>query len=148
MKILDYIKENNDKSINLFCDMDGVLSEYDIDNFDYSTIRPIKTSIEFIKKINDFKNVNLYILSICKTNKIVDDKIIWFDKYVPFLNKDKIILISKEKYKGIESSKLKNDYIEKYKDNLNILIDDDIRILNYVRKNSNTKVFHVSSIIK
>ena len=32
MKILDYINNNKDKYINLFCDMDGVLSEYDINN--------------------------------------------------------------------------------------------------------------------
>ena len=149
MKILDYINNNKDKYINLFCDMDGVLSEYDINNFDYKTIRPINTSIEFIKNISTYNNINLYILSICKTNKIVEDKITWFNKYMPFLKKENIILLSKEKYNNISSSELKYNYIENHKSDINILIDDDIRILKYIMNNAkDIKVFHVSSIIK
>ena len=43
MKLLEFIKENSDKKISIFCDLDGVLAEYDIGNFDYSTIRPLKS---------------------------------------------------------------------------------------------------------
>lgn len=151
MKILDFINNNKDKKINIYCDLDGVLAEYDIGNFDYSTIRPIETSINFIKDISKNKNININILSICKNNNIVLDKINWLNKYMPFLNKNNIILLSKEEYKNISSEELKYNYIlnNKNKYDLNIVIDDDIRIIKYIRENmDDINIFHVSSIIK
>lgn len=151
MKILDFINNNKDKKINIYCDLDGVLAEYDIGNFDYSTIRPIETSINFIKDISKNKNININILSICKNNNIVLDKINWLNKYMPFLNKNNIILLSKEEYKNISSEELKYNYIlnNKNKYDLNIAIDDDIRIIKYIRENmDDINIFHVSSIIK
>lgn len=151
MKILDFINENKDKKINVYSDMDGVFAEYDIGNFDYSTIRPINTSIQFLKAINEISNINLYVLSVCKTNKIVNDKIKWFDKYMKFLNKDNAILLSKEEYPSKKSKELKYEYLEKHKNEafVNILIDDDIGIIKYIKdKDSDIKVYHVSSIIK
>ena len=44
MKFYDTINKYKDKAINLYVDMDGVIAEYDIGNFDYSTIRPLKST--------------------------------------------------------------------------------------------------------
>jgi hypothetical protein len=152
MKLFDTINKYNKESISIYCDMDGVLAEYDIGNFDYTTIRPLNSNI---KKINDlFKkdNIKVYILSICKTNKIIEDKKIWFKKYMPFINEENMILISKEdeKYKDLKSKEIKSNYLkENIKNNdISIVIDDDNDIIKYVRKNNdNVIIFHVSSLI-
>ena len=58
MKFYDCIEKNKDKNISIYCDMDGVLAEYDIGNFDYENIRPLKSTI---KKIEDlYKEDNKY----------------------------------------------------------------------------------------
>lgn len=150
MKILDYINENSDKTIDIYFDMDGVLAEYNIGIFDYEYIRPMNTSINFVKGLLDYKNINIYILSICKTDDVIKQKIDWFKKYMDFFNEDNILLLSKEN-KDISSEEYKSNYLKENtnKDHLNIVIDDDIRIIKAIKKNNeDINVFHVSSIIK
>lgn len=150
MKILDYINENSDKTIDIYFDMDGVLAEYDIGTFDYEFIRPMNTSINFVKGLLDYKNINIYVLSVCKTDNIVNQKIEWFKKYMDFLNKDNIILLSKEN-KDINSDEYKSNYLKENinKSHLNIVVDDDIRIIKSIKENNKEiAIFHVSSIIK
>ena len=150
MELFDLIERNNDKNIDIYCDMDGVIAEYQIGNFDYNTIRPIMTTINNLKYLSNKNNVSLYILSICKTNNIVNDKINWINKYMPFINKDNIILLSKEKICNKESKEIKRDYLENNinTNNLNIMIDDDINIIKEIRNNLHKiNIFHVSSII-
>ena len=57
MKLFDLI-ENSNKTIDIYCDMDGVLCEYDIGNFNYNALRPIKTTINNIE--NWMKNICLF----------------------------------------------------------------------------------------
>ena len=150
MKILDYINENSDKTIDIYFDMDGVLAEYDIGNFDYENIRPIDTAISFVKGLLDYKNINIYVLSVCKEDNVVNQKIEWFKKHMNFLNKDNIILLSKEN-KDISSDEYKSNYLKENinKTHLNIVVDDDIRIIKVIKKNNEeVNIFHVSSIIK
>ncbi|MBQ3475667.1 MAG: hypothetical protein IJH20_05830 [Bacilli bacterium] len=149
MKILDYINENKDKKIDIYFDMDGVICEYDIGNFDYNTIRPINNTINLMKKLID-DGINVYILSICKTNKIVDEKYEYLDKHIPFFDKDKAIFLSKEEINS-ESKDMKSDYLTNNinKKNVNILVDDDITIIKKITSdNKDVKVFHISSIIE
>ena len=96
MKFYDCIEKNKDKNISIYCDMDGVLAEYDIGNFDYESIRPLTSTIKKIEDLYKEDNISIYILSICKTNNIVYDKITWFKKHMPFLKQENIILLSKE----------------------------------------------------
>lgn len=148
MKLFDFINSNNDKIINIYCDMDGVLCEYDIGNFNYDELRPMKTSINNIKKLHNYNNINIYILSICKTNNIRNDKIKWMNLNMPFLNNDNFIFISKEDIKDISSKEIKLDYLNNNIDNnINIVIDDDINVIKHLKNNKNLKIFHVSSII-
>ena len=148
MKLFDYVEENNSKDISIYCDLDGVLAEYDIGNFDYETIRPINTTINNIHNLYNKDNVKIYILSICKTNKVVEEKKIWINKYIPFLKEENIVLISKEEYKDIESDELKENYlIKNANSDITIVIDDDIRIIKRLKENKNLKIFHVSSLI-
>lgn len=150
MKFNDYLFENRDKIIDIYFDMDGVFAEYDPGNFDYSTIRPIKTVINIMNNLlNDGMNVR--VLSICKTNKIVEEKYDWINKYAPFLNRENLIFLSKEEHEGIESKDLKSNYLRdnSNKDHVTILVDDDITIIKKIRNdNEDVKVFHISSIIE
>lgn len=146
----DYIENNKDKIIDVYFDMDGVFAEYQVGNFDYSTIRPIKSTI---KVMNDLINegINVKVLSICKTNKIREDKYVWIDKYASFLDRDNLIFLSKEDNPEYKSEELKSNYLEDNvnKDHITILIDDDSRIIwKVVDNNPDVKVFHVSSIIE
>ena len=131
MKFYDCIEKNKDKNISIYCDMDGVLAEYDIGNFDYESIRPLTSTIKKIEDLYKEDNISIYILSICKTNNIVYDKITWFKKHMPFLKQENIILLSKEdnKYQGISSKEIKSNYLkENAKNDVNIVIDDDVWI--------------------
>ena len=150
MKFYEYLDNNKNKIIDIYFDMDGVFVEYDIGNFNYSTIRPIKYVINIMKILIE-KGINVKVLSICKNNKILKEKEIYLDKYLPFINKNDIVLLSKEEFEGYESNELKSNYLKDNinKDHINILIDDDsVIIKKVVKENDNVKVFHVSSILE
>ena len=150
MKFKEFLLENKDKKIDIYFDMDGVFAEYDIGNFDYSTIRPMKTVINLMKDLNQ-KGINIKVLSICKNNKVEKEKYIWIDENVPFIKRNNLIFISKEENIGFESNELKSNYLKDNinKDHVNILIDDDASIIKkIVKENEEVKVFHVSSIIE
>lgn len=151
MKFYETINNYNDKNIDIYVDMDGVIAEYDIGNFDYNTIRPLQSNIKRIKElIND--SINVKILTICKNNKIVDAKIKWIKKYMPFFDLNDVIFISKEneKYNGLSSKELKSEFLKLNinVNNINIVIDDDNEIIKYLVENhKNIIVFQVSSWI-
>ena len=149
MKFYEFLESNKDKEIDIYFDMDGVFAEYDIGNFDYNTIRSIKSNIKVIEDLYNKYNVN--ILSICKTNEIVREKYDWMARYLPFFDKDKMNFISKEVITGVESCDLKSNFL---KDNvveghITILVDDDITVIKKIIKdNKDVKVFHVISIVE
>ncbi len=152
MKFYDTIEKYNDRKIDIYVDMDGVIAEYDIGNFDYNTIRPLRSNIKRIEELLKKDNVSVKILSICKTDRIVEEKIEWIKKYMSFFPTSDAILISKEKeeYKEIDSMELKNNYLKTNinSDNINILVDDDNAIIKYIRKNNpEIIVFQISSWI-
>lgn len=60
MKFYDCIEKNKDKNISIYCDMDGVLAEYDIGNFDYESIRPLKSTIKKIEDLYKEDNISIY----------------------------------------------------------------------------------------
>lgn len=152
MKFYDTINKYKDKAINLYVDMDGVISEYDIGNFDYSTIRPLKSNI---KRINELinKNINVKILTICKSNLIINEKKDWIKKNMPFFDINNVIFISKEdeiNY-NFSSKELKSNYLQDNINNnhVNIVVDDDNEIIKYIVKNNpEVIVFQVSSWIE
>jgi len=79
MKFYDTINKYKDKDIDLYVDMNGVIAEYDIGNFDYNTIRPLKSNIKRIDELIN-KNINVKILTICGNNLIINEKIDWIKK--------------------------------------------------------------------
>ncbi len=151
MKFYDTIDKHKNEMINLFVDMDGVIAEYDIGNFDYGTIRPLQSNIKRIKELLKQDNISVKILTVCKNNNIVDEKKIWIKKYMPFFDLDDVIFLSKEdeKYSQKSSKELKSEYLKNMEDDkINIMVDDDNEIVKYIVKNNkDILVFQVSSWI-
>lgn len=143
MKFYETLEKYKDKEINLIVDMDGVLAEYDIGNFDYAAIRPLKSNIKRIEQLLERQNISITILTICKNDQIILEKKNWFKKYMPFFNTENIVFISKEKEEnqGVPSKDLKANYLQKNtnNDSINIVIDDDNEIVKYLVK-SNLKI--------
>lgn len=154
MYFLDKIKsEYNDKKVIMFVDMDGVIADYHFgDDLDFKTKRPIRANIKTLKAISKLDNVELYILSICKTSTQIDDKNEWINKYAPFFKRENRIILSKDKYSSLKSMEIKCNFLEGFiSDNPKeyiIVIDDDNDILEFLNKKiSNIKLFQDSSII-
>ncbi len=151
MKFYKTIDKYKDKTIDIYVDMDGVIAEYDIGNFDYNTIRPLQSNIKRIKELMD-RNINVRILTICKNNKIVDEKIEWIKKYMPFFDLKNVVFISKEnkRYSGLSSKELKSEFLKLNinVNNINMVVDDDNEIVKYlVKNNEDIIIFQVSSWI-
>ena len=108
MKFYDTINKYRKEDIILFVDMDGVLAEYDIGNFDYRSIRPLKSNIKRVRELQDL-GVEVKVLTVCKTDSIIEEKKDWFRKYMDFFPLDHVVFLSKEedKNKGISSKELK-----------------------------------------
>ncbi len=145
--------------INIFVDMDGVVADYDMIDHKihgteedvYLNKRPIKTVIKILEKISTLENVTLYIFSVTKLNNQIGGKIKWLDKYMPFIKRGNIIIISREDNNFDEASIIKSKY---YKNNpidtnaVNIHIDDSHNVLKAIDKLDKEIIpLHISSIL-
>ena len=149
MYLKEKLEEYKDKRISIYIDMDGVIVDYEVGKaFGYDKKRPLFSSIDKLKEISKMENVTMHILSISKTNKGVEEKNIWLDKYIPFIENGNRNIISKEKNPNKASWKLKFEFLNKLNDDVIILIDDDPSILHKIRnKNENIILFKDTVLI-
>ena len=119
----------------------------------YQMLEPVNYVIDILRKINEIPNVDVYILTLSRDRSITEEKKIWLNKYVNFIDEDKWIIVTKELG---EYNKENRDTIkaEKMKEKLNkynyeILLDDDHKILKETQKilGNNASVFHISAAI-
>ena len=163
MYLLEEIKKiinNNSKKISIFVDMDGVVADYRFGEGEniknnkqglYLNKRPIYTTINNLKKINEEIDCEMFILSSCLYKEQAEEKGLWLDKYMPFIkSENKIFVLSQnfESRKKIKIDKIK----EKLASNeceLAILIDDTHEILFLALSELREKVipFHVITLI-
>lgn len=142
-----------DEEVNIFVDMDGVITDYDFGNkLNLKKKRPIKSNIDILNDLSKEKNINLYILSICKINSQILEKNDWLDKYAPIFSSEKRYIISKEEYQNTSSKEIKLTILKEIQKKNNIknmvLIDDDNGILKYLKESGlNITLFQDSSII-
>ena len=136
MHFYELIKKiSKDKKLTIYVDMDGVISSYDFGKpLNFKNKRPLTTNINTLKKLTSLENVDLCILSICVFDKQIKDKNNWLDKYAPFFEKDKRIIISRESFDNSSSKELKLNYLKSLKNDNYILIDDDNEILKTIHK--------------
>ena len=106
MYLLEELKkiiENNKKRITIFIDMDGVVADYRFGEGEniknnkpglYLNKRPIYTTINNLKKINDELECEMCILSSCLYKEQAEEKSLWLDKYMPIIkNYNKIFVL-------------------------------------------------------
>ncbi len=159
-KINKICEEN--KRVAIFIDMDGTINVYNVYpeeivkqkmQEEYSETEPAQYIIDILKDISRISNIDLYILSLSKSVKITKEKKDWLKKYVPFINEENWIIITKElnEYSSenrdiVKAQKIK-DLENKY--DYFILLDDDHKILKEAQKivGKNFSPFHISSVL-
>ena len=132
MYIKDVIEKYKDKKIKIYVDMDGVIADYDVGNpGNYDKKRPLLANIKLLEEIAREPNIEMYILSVSRMNEGVEQKEYWLDQYAPFFEKDKRVIIPREKNGFLPATDLKVNFIKKIERNgeVIIVIDDDPRIL-------------------
>ena len=158
IKELTKISKKNNK-IAIFIDMDGVVADYrfgegkNIENNvpgTYLNKRPIKTTIETLRKINEIFDFDMYILSSCRFEEQAIEKSCWLEKNMPYIKKNRQLFILSDTFDNRKM--LKIDKIKEImKDNYDkvILIDDTHDILFLAIKELKDKVlpYHVISLI-
>ena len=150
------------KNIGIFVDMDGTIVEYKVFPYNFFTknpkgvflnAKPLNVVIENLRKINEIENVTINILSLAKSDVIVEEKTKWLQKYAPFINKENYIIVNKEngeytpenrniiKYQKMKEKYDIYDYV--------ILLDDDHKILLKTQEELKDKgeLFHISSAL-
>lgn len=127
---------------NIYCDMDGVLANFDIEpnaverfrvekGF-FKKLKPIDNNVRALRFLNNVCNV--YILSASPNKRADKDKIKWLEKYVPSIPKENIIIC--------RNGQKKVDFM---KTNDGILLDDYGKNINeWLEKNTN-KAFKISN---
>lgn len=141
------------EEINIFVDMDGVIADYNFNKkLDFKDKRPITTNIKTLKELSKQPNINLFILSICKTKPQIQEKNEWLDKYAPFFPFANRFIIAKSENPDKTSKELKMITLAKVIKDLNLknvcLIDDDNAILKHIKEsNLDIELFQDSSII-
>lgn len=111
------------ENLNIYCDMDGVLANF---NGEKNALQRFKTEKGFFKKLKPIKsnikalnelikkNVNVFILSASPNTQADNDKRAWLHKYLPNLKQENIIIMRVGQNKA--------DFVKTTENNL--LIDD------------------------
>lgn len=164
MKFYNKVKEicKAHKKVALFVDMDGTIVEYSVYPQGFITTKtkdlflnanPIEVAINSLKNVNEIENLDIYILSLARSNIIVEEKKQWLKKFAPFIKEENYIIINRENGEYNPENK---EFIKsiKMKEKLNeydfvMLLDDEHKILQRAQKElkENGKVFHISSAI-
>ena len=159
-RILEICKKH--KKLALFVDMDGTIVEYNVYPEGFVTNKtenlfldanPLDVVIHNLKKVSEIENLDIYVLTLSKSNIIVEEKKEWLKKNADFIKEENYIIINKEKGEYTSENR---EYIKsiKMKEKLNeydyvMLLDDEHKILKTTQKElkDNGEVFHLSSAI-
>ena len=139
MYLKEYLKKYENKKIQLYVDMDGVIADYDVGKAcEYDRKRPLTTSIKKLEEISKMENVEMHIMSITRMDEGFEEKNIWLDKYAPFFKKENRVILSRQSNNFKTSIELKNEYFKNLKrdGSVIILIDDHPMILHEIEKTS------------
>ena len=148
------------QKVKVYFDMDGTLAEYDVEDKEkilynqaglYLTKRPLKSIINVADKLAKIDNIEICIVSNCHFKEQKEEKLLWLEKYTPFIKKENINIIV---FNDMIFSKEEKDFL---KANLIIsnlkqnefayLIEDDHKIIRATNKFSNIKACHMSMFV-
>lgn len=158
----EIILSSKGKKTFVFFDMDGTLADYDIDKdnsrYDetkkfYLDKRPLKSIIKIAKMLSKKPSIEVEICSNCHYEKDKFEKLEWLNKFMPFLNKENII-INVYEFLGIETPEQKHNIkkvvlLDRFKDRDVIIyhIDDDVNVIRSLKHENKIRVIHISSLI-
>ena len=148
------------QKVKVYFDMDGTLAEYDAEDKEkilsnqagvYLTKRPLKSIINVADKLAKIDNIEICIASNCHFKEQKEEKLLWLEKYTPYIKKENINLIvfddmifSKEEKDFLKA----NLIISNLKQNeFSYLIEDDHKIIRATNKFSNIKACHMSMFV-
>lgn len=140
-------KLSENKKTKIYVDMDGVIASYDFGKpLDFANKRPLITNIKTLNELCKLQNVELFILSVCRFNNQINEKNNGLDKYAPFFDKNKRIIISKESNLHLSSKELKLNYLKTSKTEEQIIfIDDDNEVLKTIHNNIKNIILYQDS---
>lgn len=149
-KIIEELAQ--DKKVILYVDMDGVITDYNaMGELNFKEKRPLKSNIKKLEMISKINNVEIRILSICRTIDQIDDKNKWLDKYAKYFADSNRNIIAKELYPNKKSKELKLEFLEKEviknKNDYTILLDDDNQILKEIKENNPSILIFQDSVL-
>lgn len=159
-KIREICKKYN--RVALFVDMDGTVVEYNI--FQDGTVtteskglfvnnRPITPIIKKLEEINKIENIDIYMLTLSRSNIIEKEKEIWLEKYMPFIKKENYIILIRENgdYNSENRNYVKVNKMKEKSDKYDylMLLDDDHNILRTTKREIGDKgdAFHISTAL-
>jgi hypothetical protein len=153
-------KENENKKIGIFVDMDGVIADYNFGDVHdiknnvsgiYLNKRPINTVIEILKRVARNYNFEMYILSSCLFDEQGKEKDKWLDLNAPFFPKKNRIFTIADTYGDRNRLKIKKieEKISSGEIDFSILIEDTHEILFLGKRILRNKIvpIHVISLI-
>lgn len=112
------------KKINIYCDMDGVLADFNaepnaverfaVEKDFFKTLKPMIKNVNALRLLNQLKGVNVYILSASPNRQADKAKKVWLKKYLPELENHQIIIMrngkKKVNYMKTDEGVLLDDY--------------------------------------
>lgn len=156
----EFVKNKKIDSLAIFVDMDGVIADYRFGEGEniknnvqgtYLKKRPIFTTINNLKKINNEECFEIYILSSCFFKEQAVEKDKWLDKYADFIKKENRIFTYNANFESRKDAKIQviKEKMESKKYAYAVLIDDTHDILFKGIKELGNKFlpFHVSTLI-
>ena len=146
------------RKVDIYVDMDGVVADYDLLNFEsvktspdaYLNKRPITTVINIFRNLSKLDNVTIYILSVAKQENQINGKLVWLSENMNFIPKSQINIIPRDTNGWTKASILKKEFLKSNyeKDNISLMIDDSHDVLKEV-KNLDIGIIpvHISTVI-
>lgn len=158
MYFKDYLGKYNNKHIDIYIDMDGVIADYDVINYEknkeeanvYLYKRPVNTVIKILEEISHLENVSLFILSVSRKDNQIDGKVKWLDKNMSYIKKEHINIIPREGNGFKAAHDLKKEFLKSNinKENINIMIDDSHKVLDAIYElDLDIIPLHITSIL-
>ena len=139
MIIFDILKDLDNKNVDMYVDMDGVIADYEVGvPARYDKKRPLVSILSKLEEISKMPNVKLHILSVTRMSEGIEQKNKWLDEFAPFFKKENRNILSREQYNFEKNAiDLNYEFITslEQKDSQIIFIDDDPSILRKIDEN-------------
>lgn len=159
---IEEIKEKaKSKRVIIYSDMDGVLAEYRTgekpsilgnEKEFFLRKRAIFSTINKLEALSKLENIEIGIMSNCYFQEQKKDKIVWLEKYCPFIKKENIniIVLNEEPHTKETKNYLKVNKILALNEGKDVecyLVEDNYDIISASNKTRHGIAHHLSEIL-